>query len=597
MGYFSFDLVSATQKKYGLGFYNRLADLNIRFFEVETNQMVNQLKSISNSIRLQAMIEIFEKKELKNVATAKENEKFEYWRSVFEKLIRQEFKNTLALDGVAVFTPDGELILGIDKDDQNPNKYIERDYQNIPAKDLKVLKKVKSIIKDYKGFYHLNYGIFLPIKGTIEAGDHFIFKQIPSPVDPKRKFLLSFYLKPTQTEFLELISREKNKGKRDFYFFKEITTPSGPIYKNFGAGSDKTIDVLKWIPKLSKELLNSDSENYVDEEGNIYTIRKFKSELKNAEKLVLINTNPAAIIRKPFEDIRDITIKVLAICGLFVVPFVWLAFKGISKKFSDISLELGKTSEKIDSSSNQIMQASHELKKSNEDSVDGLAGISNSMESLNSLLDQVKNQTGQAMKLSGESSKAAEAGKNELKGLLISMEEIVQSSKNIEKIIKLIEEISFQTNILSLNASVEAARAGEHGKGFAVVAESIRELAEKSADSASAIAKLVANSIERTEIGAEKAQENRIKFNNIIENIEKLNSIIKSISKSVDIEFNEFNNLNKELKSINQTIESLSIKSDDYSTVSSTLTNQTNSLKGLINKIRDFIQGGTKKSS
>jgi len=216
------------------------------------------------------------------------------------------------------------------------------------------------------------------------------------------------------------------------------------------------------------------------------------------------------------------------------------------------------------------------------------------MTSLNSLVDQVKNETGQAMKLSGESSEAAETGKKELNGLLISMEEIVHSSKNIEKIIKLIEEISFQTNILSLNASVEAARAGEHGKGFAVVAESIRELAEKSADSASEISKLVANSIERTEIGAEKAQENRIKFNNIIENIEKLNSIIKSISKSVDIEFNEFNNLNKELRNINQTIESLSIKSDDYSTVSSTLTDQTNSLKGLIAKIRDFIRGGAK---
>ncbi|TDJ07328.1 MAG: hypothetical protein E2O68_03805 [Deltaproteobacteria bacterium] len=543
------------------------------------------------------IIDIYEKNGMRSVAEARKNKKFVKWENLYEKLILQEMKNISEVEGFALITPEGELILGFDRDQKNRDKILKKEYSLLPKRKLKRYQNIKATIKDSTKMFHFNDGIFLPLHGKTFVNESFLFQQIESPYNKNRKFLLSLYLRPKADELTKLIEREKNKEKRDFYYFKEILTPNGLRYKKIGFHNAPFIDIFQVLPDLPKGFLNQDHGNFIDDQGSIYTIRKFDAELKNAEKIVLISFIPAKIIGEPFEDIRDITIKVLAICGLFVVPFVWLAFKGISKNFSDISLELGKTSEKIDSSSNQIMEASHELKKSNEDSMDGLVGISNSMTSLKALVDQIKNETGQAREWSKETSDAAEAGKQELKGLLISMEAIVQSSKNIEKIIKIIEEISFQTNILSLNASVEAARAGEHGKGFAVVAESIRELAEKSARSASEISKLIANSIERTEIGAEKAQENQVKFNHILENVEKLNSIIKSISKSVDIEFDEFNLLNRELGNINQTIGSLYLKSEEYSTVSSALTNQTNSLKALISKIRDFITGKSEKSS
>lgn len=96
----------------------------------------------------------------------------------------------------------------------------------------------------------------------------------------------------------------------------------------------------------------------------------------------------------------------------------------------------------------------------------------------------------------------ASRGAQQMRELLRAMDEIGNANKSISKIISLIEDISFQTNILSLNAAIEAARAGEHGRGFAVIVSAVRELAAKSAEAADTINHLVATSTEKTERGA-----------------------------------------------------------------------------------------------
>ena len=108
-----------------------------------------------------------------------------------------------------------------------------------------------------------------------------------------------------------------------------------------------------------------------------------------------------------------------------------------------------------------------------------------------------------------------------------SMDRIKQSSADIAKIIKVIDEIAFQTNLLALNAAVEAARAGQHGRGFAVVAAEVRNLAGRSAKAAQETSELIVGSSKRVEAGVEVSNQAREAFDKIADDIAQVTDLVK----------------------------------------------------------------------
>ncbi|MCE5197066.1 MAG: methyl-accepting chemotaxis protein [Negativicutes bacterium] len=143
----------------------------------------------------------------------------------------------------------------------------------------------------------------------------------------------------------------------------------------------------------------------------------------------------------------------------------------------------------------------------------------------------------QANKLASAAKEKAVQGDNQIKEMVIAMEEINDTSTNISKVIKVIEDIAFQTNILALNAAVEAARAGQHGKGFAVVAEEVRNLATRSADAAKETAEMIHDTISKVDGGTKIAKNATDALNKIVSEVSAVAALMNDIavsSKKID---------------------------------------------------------------
>lgn len=175
------------------------------------------------------------------------------------------------------------------------------------------------------------------------------------------------------------------------------------------------------------------------------------------------------------------------------------------ESISDVISQVKTTVDEVSNGSLQVSDASTALSQGATEQAASLEEITSSMSEIGSQTKTNAENANQANILANTAKQSAEKGSQEMSQLNKAMAEITDSSKNIAKIIKVIDEIAFQTNLLALNAAVEAARAGRHGKGFAVVAEEVRNLAARSATAAKETADLIETSIKLVENGSNLA--------------------------------------------------------------------------------------------
>lgn len=268
-------------------------------------------------------------------------------------------------------------------------------------------------------------------------------------------------------------------------------------------------------------------------------------------------------------------------------------FAPISKALNIILNNLNEIFTSINESAAQVESGSSEVANGAQALAQGATEQASSVEELSSQIEEVskkvqENSTGITAIASEMNSAAsqAETGNEQMNEMLTAMNNIATSSEEIGKIIKVIDNIAFQTNILALNASVEAARAGAAGKGFAVVAEEVRNLASRSADAAKQTSVLIASSTGKVQDGLTLADNTAKALSEIAESIQTINTKINDIENASTAQATAISQINLGVEQVSAVIQTNSATAQQSAAASEELSKQAENLKGEINWIQ-----------
>ncbi|HVU18478.1 MAG TPA: methyl-accepting chemotaxis protein [Candidatus Didemnitutus sp.] len=224
----------------------------------------------------------------------------------------------------------------------------------------------------------------------------------------------------------------------------------------------------------------------------------------------------------------SVTLGVISFLTATVAGF--LIARGIGARLSRVAGGLRDSADQVAAASRQVSGASQSLADGSSEQAASLEETSASLEEMASMTQRNAESAQQAKDVAQQTRSAAEHGAVQMNDMRTAMDAIKDSSSDIAKIIKTIDEIAFQTNILALNAAVEAARAGEAGAGFAVVAEEVRALAQRAAGAARETAGKIEDAIQRSDRGVAISAEVARALGQIVEKARQVDSHVGEIA-------------------------------------------------------------------
>jgi len=230
----------------------------------------------------------------------------------------------------------------------------------------------------------------------------------------------------------------------------------------------------------------------------------------------------------------------------------------------------------------QVSDGAQSLASGSAEQADTLQQLSSAIDEVSLKTAENEERTSSAAKLADNIMSDAQKGSEQMEHMISAVDEINKANQDISKVIKVIDDIAFQTNILALNASVEAARAGEAGKGFAVVAEEVRNLAAKSADSAKETSELVANSMKKAELGTQIAAETASSLGEIVTGINDSNKIISEIARSSEEQTSAIEQINRSVNEITRVVRQNSATAGESAAASEEMRGQASVLEELV---------------
>lgn len=267
------------------------------------------------------------------------------------------------------------------------------------------------------------------------------------------------------------------------------------------------------------------------------------------------------------------------------------SFQNILLSMRHMKEELGRAMRQVNHSAQEVALASDHLSASAQSLSQGTTQQASSVQELaarvSEISDQARSTASGALDVRSKTHQAGEEVSmcnQKMQNLVEAMDKIQTSSDEIEKILKTIDDIAFQTNILALNAAVEAARAGSAGKGFAVVAEEVRNLAGKSAEAAQNTSVLIANSTEAVHTGTEVAQSTADILFGVVNSIQSVVDSIDNIAAVSNEQSDAVGQVSEGINQIAVVVQSNSATAQQSAAASEELSAEAASLKQLVDQ-------------
>lgn len=285
-----------------------------------------------------------------------------------------------------------------------------------------------------------------------------------------------------------------------------------------------------------------------------------------------------------------LAITILSSFGLLILLGLMIS-KMITGPISQAVGELNEGAQQVASASEQLSAASQQLAEGSSEQAAAIQETSASIEESDSMVKQNTENTQEAAALAKKTKDYADRSNQKMNNMMVSMEELKKSSDEIAKIIKVIDEIAFQTNILALNAAVEAARAGDAGKGFAVVAEEVRNLAQRSAEATKDTAKIIESNILLSKQSVEMTQE----INNDIKEIDiqalKVSELLSEIAVASKEQAQGISQINTAISQMEQVVQANASTAEESASASLELSGQAANVKEIVNILLVMVEG------
>ncbi|HDQ13664.1 MAG TPA: hypothetical protein ENN41_02475, partial [Sediminispirochaeta sp.] len=254
----------------------------------------------------------------------------------------------------------------------------------------------------------------------------------------------------------------------------------------------------------------------------------------------------------------------------------------MKKALNELLGEVNGAVEQVNTGAEQVSQASQSLSQGATEQASSLEEITSSANQINSQSSRNAENATEAHSIARKATEDAERGNQQMTELMEIMERINASSDEINKVVKVIDDIAFQINLLALNANVEAARAGKYGKGFAVVADEVRNLAVKSADSVKETTRKLEETVNNIKLGTDAARATDEQLAAIVEGTGKVANFLDEIAQASREQSQAIEQITEGLDQIDEVTQSTTASAEESASASEELAGQAQQLRSMV---------------